>query len=413
MVGFSTRAVHGVRHGGEETEIHGALRIPVYDNVAFEYETSRDIQLAFEGKKQGYSYSRTSNPTVDDFEQRIRLLADAHSVVALSSGMAAIANIILTLGEAGSNIVTSRYLFGNTFSLFDTTLKAWGLETRYVDMTDVDAAARAIDGKTMAIFLEVISNPQLEVADIKDISQMADAHDIPVILDGTLTTPYIFKAKDYGVHIEVISNTKYISGGATAVGGLVIDYGTFNWQHCSKLSADAGKYGPFTFIRKLRREVFRNLGACLSPHTAYLHALGLETLGLRIDRSCANTLEIARLLEKHPHVISVNYPGLESSPYHEIARVEFGNKYGGILTFQLKDQEQCFTFMDRLKLIRRATNINDNKTLILHPSSTIFSEYSQTEKREMNVSDTLVRLSVGIEDVVDIMDDLEQGFEGL
>ncbi|MEE8400177.1 MAG: PLP-dependent transferase, partial [Desulfobacterales bacterium] len=413
MKGFSTKAVHGIRHGGEETEIHGALRIPVYDNVAFEYETSRDIQLAFEGKKQGYSYSRTTNPTVDDFEQRIRLLADAHSVVALSSGMAAIANVVLTLGEAGSNIVTSRCLFGNTLSLFDTTLKAWGLETRYVDMTDADAVAQAIDKKTMAIFLEVISNPQLEVADIGNISQMAGSHNVPVILDGTLTTPYIFASKDHGVHIEVISNTKYISGGATAVGGLVIDYGTFNWKHCPKLSVDADQYGPFTFIRKLRREVFRNLGACLSPHSAYLHALGLETLELRIDRSCANALEIAQFLEGHPGVVSTNYPGLTSSPYHGIAQAEFGDKYGGILTFQLKDREQCFTFMDRMTLIRRATNINDNKTLILHPSSTIFSEYSDAEKKEMNVSDTLLRLSVGIEDVVDIIDDLKQGFEGL
>ena len=410
MAGFTTTAIHGI---DRERERHGALRMPVYDGVAFEYETSRDIQLAFEGKKAAHSYTRITNPTVDDFEQRVRLLTGAHNVIALSSGMAAISNIILALGEAGSNIVTSRYLFGNTVSLFNRTLGAWGLETRFVDMIDAPAIEAAVDEKTVAIFLEIITNPQLEIADIKKVSALARKHEIPLILDGTLTTPYIFRARDYGVDIEIISTSKYISGGATSVGGLIIDYGTFDWKSCPKLKPDAEKYGPFTLLRKLRREVYRNIGACLSPHNAYLQTLGLETLSLRIDKSCANALVIARFLESHPKIGSVNYPGLTSSKHHQTARRQFGVRFGSLLTFELADREQCFKFMDRLRIVRRATNLNDNKTLIIHPASTIFCEYSDEEKADMNVGDSMVRLSVGIEDVEDIIDDLKQGFEGI
>ncbi len=408
MAGFTTIAIHGV---DREMERHGALRMPVYDSVAFEYESARDIQLAFEGKKPFHSYSRITNPTVDDFEQRVRLLTGARSVVALSSGMAAIANTILTLGEAGANIVTSRFLFGNTVSLFKRTLSAWGLETRYVDMTDEDAIAASIDEKTAAIFLESITNPQLEVADVKVVSKAARRFSIPLILDGTLTTPYIFNSRDHGVDIEIISSTKYISGGATSVGGLIVDYGTFDWANCPKLRSDAEKHGPFALLKRLKREVYRNLGACLSPHNAYLQALGLETMSLRIDKSCTNAMAIARFLESHRAVEAINYPGLASSGYHGIAHRQFGDRFGSLLTFDLADREACFRFMDRLKIIRRATNLNDNKTLVLHPASTIFCEYSHEEKERMSVRDSMVRLSAGIEDVEDIIEDLKQGLE--
>jgi O-acetylhomoserine (thiol)-lyase len=285
MKGFATKAVHGDMH---TKDMHGALRMPIYDSVAFEHESARDIQLSFEGKKPSHSYSRISNPSVEDFEQRIRLLFDAFGVIAVSSGMAAIANVIMTLGKAGSNIVTSRFLFGNTFSLFEKTLKAWGLEARYIDMTDLQALDKSIDENTCAIFFEVITNPQMEVVDVGKISSIAEKYNIPVILDGTLTTPYIFKSQEFGVNIEVISSTKYISGGATTIGGLIIDYGTFDWEYCQRLKEDAGKFGDFTLLLKLKREVYRNLGACLAPHNACMQTLGLETLSLRIDKSCIN-----------------------------------------------------------------------------------------------------------------------------
>ncbi|MDP2984314.1 MAG: aminotransferase class V-fold PLP-dependent enzyme [Candidatus Latescibacter sp.] len=413
MTGFSTKAIHGIRLTGDSSrkDVHGSLRMPVYDSAAFEYESSKELQLAFEGKLNTHSYSRISNPTVEDFEQRVRLLSDALGVIAVSSGMAAIANVLITLAEAGSNIVTTRFLFGNTLSLLGKTLKDWGLETRFVDMSEPESIERIIDDGTRAVFLEVITNPQLEVADVKKITEIAHSRRIPVIVDGTLTTPYIFKSKDFGVDIEIISSTKYMSGGATSVGGVIIDNGLFDWSRCGKLKEDSQKYGNFTLLAKLKREVFRNLGSCLSPHNAYLQTLGLETMSLRIDKSCANALEMARFLERHPVAKSVRYPGLESSRFHEIAVAQFGNKFGGLLTFELGNRDDCYRFMDNLRIIRRATNLNDNKTLVLHPASTIFCEFSVEQKKEMGVSDSMVRLAAGIEDSEDILEDIEQALE--
>ena len=410
MKGFATKAIHC---GAMKKDVHGALRVPIYDNAAFEFESARAIQLAFEGRSLGHSYTRISNPTVEDLEERIRLLTDARGVVAVSSGMAAIANVILVLAETGGNIISSRCLFGNTYSLFEHTLKPWGLGVNYIDLTEADNLKRAINEKTRAVFLETITNPQLQVVDIAKISKIAVDFNIPVILDGTVTTPYLFRSKDFGVAIEVISSTKYISGGGTTVGGLIIDNGIQDWSACPRLKDTAKKYGPYALIAHLRREAYRNLGSCMAPHNAYFQTLGLETLGLRIDKSCENALALARFLESRREVKSVNYPGLKNSPYHELAKNQFGNKFGGILTFTLADRKACYKLIDSLTIIRRATNINDNKTLILHPASTIFCEYSEEEKNELGVPSNMIRLAVGIEDREDIIDDLKKGLESL
>lgn len=411
MKGFATKAIHG---GSLRPDPHGTLRPALYDNVAFEFENARDIQSAFEGRKWAHSYSRISNPTVAEFEERIRLLSDALGVIAVSSGMAAITNVLLALAESGTNIVATRWVFGNTYSLFEHTFKPWGLDVTYVDMADTSALAAAINDQTRAVFLEVITNPQLQVVDVAQIAHIAHERGVPVILDGTVTTPYLFRSKDYGVDVEVLSSTKYISGGATSVGGLIVDNGRFDWKKSPKLNPAAKKYGPGALLTTLRREVYRNTGACLSPHNAFLQTLGLETLSLRIDKSCANTLDIARWLHNlHPKVVAVNYPGLESSPAHCLAKCLFPRGAGGILTFDLGSREQCFAFQDALTLVRRATNINDNKTLVLHPASTIYCEYSVEEKASMGVSDSTLRLAVGIEEVEDIIEDLERGLAAL
>lgn len=406
MTAFGTKAIHGSLL---KPEAQGALRPPVYDSVAFEFPDSHEIQLAFEGRRPAHAYSRITNPTVDEFEQRVRILADALGVIAVSSGMAAISNVIMTLAEAGANIVTTRWIFGNTYSLFEDTFKPWGLETRYVDMEDEKAIAAAIDGKTRAIFLEVITNPQLQVADIDAITSIAHERGVAVVLDGTVTTPYLFRSRDHGVDIEVISSTKYISGGATSLGGLILDNGLFDWKRNPKLQPFAKKFGPGALLAGLRREVYRNTGACQSPHNAFLQTLGLETLSLRIGKSVANTLAIAQWLEKQPKVRSVNYPGLDSSAHFKRATQLFPRGAGGILTFDLASREQCYAFQDALKLARRATNINDNKTLILHPASTIFCEFDDAQKAAMGVRDTMLRLAVGIEEVEDVIEDLERG----
>lgn len=407
--GFITKILHAKF---SKEDVHGALHMPVYDSVTFEFKSAEELELAFQGRKPAHMYSRISNPTVENFEQRIMAITGAQAVLAVSSGMAAISNVILAIAKCGDNIITSKHLFGNTYSLFEQTLREWGLETRYTDLTDIKKVSRLIDSKTRAIFLETITNPQLEVVDIKVLSALAKEKDVLIISDTTMTPPYLFSAKDFGVDVEVISSTKWISGGATSVGGLIIDHGTYNWKKNVKLSKDAVKYGPFVFINRLRREIYRNIGACMSPHAAYLQSLGLETLPLRLDAACANTNKIAGFLEKLSAVKSVNYPGLVKSPYYDIAKKQFGNKPGGVLTFDLSSKQECFAFINRLKLIRRATNLQDNRTLILHPGSTIFCEYDDKLKKEMGVRDTLIRLSVGIEDCRDIIADIQQALEG-
>lgn len=411
MTGFSTYAIHGSRP--QQKDLHGALRTPVYDSVAFEHESAEDLSQIFSGRKPAHAYSRITNPTVEEFENRIKLLSNASAVIAVSSGMAAISNILLALAGSGTNIVASRHLFGNTLSLIERTLKPWGLEARYVSMSDPLEVQAAIDDNTRAVFLETVTNPQLEVADIKTIAGITSQKGVPLIVDNTVTTPYLFRTKDFGVNIEVISSTKYISGGATSVGGLIIDNGNFDWRQAPRLEDWARKMGPMALLGSLRREVYRNIGSCLAPHHAYLQSLGLETMSLRIEKSCANAFAIARFLQKHKKIAAVNYPGLRDSRYHEVAAQQFANRFGGLLTFDLQSRDACFAFINKLKLIRRASNVNDNKTLILHPASTIFCEYPEKQLEEMNIRQTMIRLSVGIEDVNDIIQDLEGGLTTL
>ena len=410
MTGFTTRAIHNKYL---KRDSHNSLNFPIYDSVAFEFESAEDIEKAFLGQKPSHMYSRITNPTVENFEQKVKGITGSFGVVALSSGMAAIANLILTIAGKGDNIITTKYLFGNTYSLFEKTLKPWGLNVQYTDLTDVDRIESIINSRTKIIFLETITNPQLEIADIKALSKIARGNNILLVADTTITPPYLFNSREFGVDIEVLSSTKYISGGATSVGGLIIDNGTFDWLTIDKLKKDAEEYGPFTLVTRLKREVYRNLGACLSPHNAYLQSIGLETLALRADKSCDNTLAIAKYLEKQLGINSVNYPGLKSSEYNTIAKMQFPNGAGALLTFNLGSKEDCFKFMNRLKIIRRATNLNDNKTLIIHPASTIFCEYSAGLKEEMGVTETLVRLAVGIEDVEDLIEDISQALEVL
>lgn len=406
MKGFATRAIHGAPM---KRDAYGALRMPVYDSVAFEHEDALSLEQTFAGRKPAHVYTRISNPTVQDFEQRLRLLTNSLAVLALSSGMAAISNTIMALAGAGTNIVTTRSLFGNTLSLFEKTFKPWGLTVRYVSMDNLDEIDQAIDADTCAVFLESVTNPQLEVAECALISAITRQHRVPLVVDNTLMTPYLFDTKKAGIDIELLSTTKYISGGATSVGGAIIDNGTFDWQWSRKLAPYAAKAGPMAFMASLRQEVYRNVGACLAPHNAYLQSLGLETMSLRIDKSCANALRLALFLEGQPKVRAVNYPGLAGAASHRVAQKQFGNKFGGLLTFDLVSQEACYRLMDSLGIIRRATNLNDNKSLILHPWSTIYAEYSPEHRLAMGMRPTMLRLAAGIEDHDDLIEDLERG----
>jgi O-acetylhomoserine (thiol)-lyase len=404
-MGFTTRAIHAPFL---KKDPHGSLHMPIYESVSFEFETAEEIEEAFLGKRPRHMYTRISNPTVEHLEQKIKHISGAVAVVAVSSGMAAISNVFLSIARQGDNIITTKYVFGNTYSFLERTLGPWGLEVRYADLSRPDSIEALVDDRTRAVFFETITNPQLEVADIRALSAVARRHRLLLISDTTVTPLYFFKSKDYGVDIEVLSSTKYISGGATTVGGIIIDNGTYDWRHNPKLEKEAKQYGPFTLVTKLKREVFRNTGGCMAPHSAYLQTIGLETLALRADKSCENTIAIAECLARRPKVRGVNYPGLETSPYHAVAKDIFGRRCGALLTFDLSSKQECYSFLNQLKLIRRATNINDNKSLAIHPSSTIFCEYSDDLKRQMGVPDTLIRLSVGIEDLEDLQADIEQ-----
>ena len=361
---------------------HGSLNYPVYDSVSFEFDTAEDLEAAFSGQVQRHQYSRITNPTVEYFESKVQRMTGAFSVTAMSSGMAVISNLIMAISRSGNNIITSNHLFGNTISLFDKTLKPYGFSAKYADLTDSGSVTDLIDSDTVAIYFETVTNPQLEVANIRALSDIAKKHNILLIADTTVTPPSIFSAKDFGVDIEVLSSTKYISGGATAVGGVLVDYGTFDWSRFEKTKTGFEEHGKLIFKMMFKKLVYRNLGACLSPHNAYLQSLGLDTLALRTERSTSNALELAQCLEKNPQVMRVDFPGLKSSPYHALALEQFGEKPCSMLTFDLESKAACYAFMNKLSVIRRATNLQDNKTLIIHPYATIFSEYSEAEREK-------------------------------
>lgn len=406
--GFTTKILHTPF---SRKDANGALRMPVYDCAAFEFEDSEMIEKAFKGQLPMHVYTRSSNPTVEYFESVVRNITESLGVVSLSSGMAAISNTVLALAESGCNFVVSNHLFGNTHALYTKTFVPFGVEFKLADFSDLKDVESKIDDKTVALFFETITNPHLEVADVKALSSIAKKHKVVLLADTTMSPPYLFNAKEHGVDIELVSSTKFMSGGATSIGGLIIDYGTYDWSLIPKLKSFSESFGQQAFIAKLRKDVYRNLGACLSPHSASLQTLGLETLPLRADRACGNALAVAEALEKHPKVVKVNYPSLKSSAFYEISQKQFGGKAGAVVSFELESQDACYKMMDALQYCRRATNLNDNKTLIIHPSSTIYAEFNMEEQAAMGIPPTLIRLAVGIEDVQDIIDDLYKGLE--
>lgn len=372
-------------------DAYGSLSMPVYHTAAYEFDTAADMADAFTGRVIAPDYSRVMNPTVTYLEEKVKAITGAEGVTAFASGMAAISNTLMSLAAAGKNIVTSRHMFGNTFSLITQTFRRFGIEARTCDLTDLKATEALIDENTCCLFLEIITNPQMEVADLKALADIAHRHNVPLIADTTVIPFTEFSAHSLGVDIEVVSSTKYLSGGATSIGGLVIDYGTTpGFNHTMKM------------------EMLFNLGAYMTPHVAYMQSIGLETLDARYRVQSANTLELAKRLRTVKTIRSVNYVGLEDNPYHEISVKQFGPTAGAMLTIDMADGDACYKLINNLKLVRRATNLFDNRTLAIHPASTIFGNFTVEERRAMDVLDTTVRISVGLESVDDIFDDLCQ-----
>ena len=403
-MGFTTKALHAKPAHKDQ---HGAMRFPIYQCSAFEFEKSEDLEAVFKGQKMGHVYTRSSNPSIEEFELKVKAISGAFGVIATATGMAAIANALFALVKSGDNIITTQYLFGNTLSLFQTLFSDFGVEVRYVDLSDVEAIRANIDAKTRLLFCESVSNPQLIVPDFSAIKAVLKEHHVPLIVDTTATPWNIFDAKKHGVDIEIISATKYISGGGHVLGGLIVDNGTFNWKNHVTLEPFFKKFGPFAFMARLRKETFRNLGSALTAQSAYLLSLGLETLDLRVQRSCQNALAVAKHLQSKAEIISVEYPLLENSNYFANASKQFSGG-GGIVSFSFSDKETTYAFLNRLNIIKRGTNVQDNKSLAIATYHTIYAEYSDEQKAAYGLTEGMIRLSVGIEDLEDLLADIDQ-----
>ncbi len=375
----------------QSQDAYGSLAMPVYHTAAYEFDNATEMADAFCGRTDAPDYSRVTNPTVIYFENKVKALCNAAGVIAVNSGMAAISNTLLCLTATGKNIVTSRHLFGNTYALIGGTMLRFGVKPRMTDLTNLQEVEAAIDNDTACLFMEIITNPQMEVADITALAEIAHKKGIPLVADTTMIPFTQFDAHSLGVDIEVVSSTKYLSGGATSIGGLVIDYGTTP-----------------NFTSRMRKEMLMNLGAYMTPHVAYMQNLGLETLDARYRVQAGNALKVARALKSEEKIKRVNYIGLEDNPFYDISRRQFGDTSGAMLTIDLESEQACFDFINRLQVVRRATNLFDNKSLAIHPASTIFGNFTPHQRQKMDVLDTTIRLSIGLEAAEDIIEDIRR-----
>ncbi|MCH5297456.1 MAG: O-acetylhomoserine aminocarboxypropyltransferase/cysteine synthase [Ruminococcus sp.] len=388
----------------------GATVTPIYQVSAFSHESPEKLEKIFNNRAPGFAYTRISNPTVDSFEKRIASLENGIGAVACSSGMAAVTMSLLNILKAGDEIIAGSGLFGGTIDLFED-LKAFGITTHFVKRVCIDEIEPLITEKTKAIFAELIGNPALDIVDIESVSMLAHQHNIPLIIDSTTATPCLVHPIDHGADIVVHSTSKYINGGGNAISGIIIDSGNFKWDESRyEFVSEYKKYGKFAYLAKLRNGMWRNIGCCLSPMNAFLNTIGLETMGLRMERLCDNALQLAQYLDTFED-IDVNYPMLENSPYYSLAQKLLGGNGGAIITIRVGSKERAFKLMNNLKYALNATNIGDVRTLVIHPASTIYVHSSEEQKINAQVYNDTIRISVGIEDIEDLKEDFKQAID--
>ncbi|GAB7025997.1 O-acetylhomoserine aminocarboxypropyltransferase/cysteine synthase family protein [Geotalea toluenoxydans] len=409
--GFETLLIHG----GLEPGPAGATTVPIVQSSSFAHATAEDLEDIFRGRKVGQVYTRVGNPTTEGLEKRLAVLEGGQSAVATASGMAAITTAVMAIVRAGDEILSSSSLFGGTFSLFRDTLSAYGITTRFVDPTDLEAVKTGINDKTRLVFLETIGNPKMDVPDIPAVAQLAREAGIPLMVDATVTTPYLATGKDLGADIVVHSTSKFINGTGSAIGGAIIDVGRFNWQSGKfpHFEPFFKKYRGFAFTARVRKLIHKDFGACAAPMNSFLLTEGIETLALRMERHCSNALKLAQFLQGQPKVVWVNYPGLADNPYHQVAKKLYGDRFGGVLTFGLADKAAAFSFINGVRLARNLANIGDAKTLVIHPASTICADFGPEEKGLMGVGEEMVRVSTGIENINDIIEDFRLSLDQL
>jgi O-acetylhomoserine (thiol)-lyase len=431
---FATLAVHA---GQSPDPTTGARAVPIYQTTSYVFQDAAHAGRLFGLKEFGNIYTRIMNPTTDVFEKRVAALEGGAAGLATASGQAAETLALTTLASAGDEIISTTSLYGGTYNLFHYTFPRLGITVKFVDADDFDGLRALINDKTRAVYTETLGNPKLDVADIETLAAIAHEHRLPLVIDNTSASPALVRPIEWGADIVINSATKFLGGHGTTIGGVIVDAGKFDWAASGRFKyfsepdpsyhglSYTDAFGPLAFILKARVQGLRDTGAALSPFNAFLLLQGIETLPLRLERHSENALAVARHLEKHPGVESVNYPGLESSPYYKRALKYMPTGRGGLVTFGIKSApgkpgsesgpegayEAGRKLIDTLKLFSLLANIGDVKSLVIHPASTTHQQLTAEEQAETGVTPELVRLSVGIEDIRDILADLDQAIE--
>ena len=403
--GFTTAILHSDADAGIE---HGALHKPLHLSVAYGYDDARDLAAVFQGKAQGYVYGRQGNPTSGALEVKVTKMEGGVGTVCFATGMGAIGAAMLALLKEGDHVIASQFLFGNTVSLFGT-LNAHGIRVSFVDATDVANVEREVTPQTRLVFVETIANPRTQVADLARIGVLCKARGILYMVDNTMTSPALFKPRSVDAGLVINALTKYIGGHGNALGGAITDTGLFDWTKYPNIAENYKSQPPKMWgIQQMRKKGLRDWGGTLSAMDAHHVSVGSETLALRMERTCSNAQALAEFLEKHPRVGAVHYPGLESHPQHGLAKTLFPRGYGGIFSFELKEGIDCFDFLNRLGIVVSSSNLGDNRTLAIPVAHTIFWEMGIERRKAMGIAESLIRVSTGIEDCEDLVEDFRQ-----
>lgn len=415
---FSTIALHGGQKPDCETH---SRALPIYQTSAYVFEDTKYAADIYALEKEGNIYTRLGNPTTEVLEKRVAMLEGGVGALALASGAAAIACAVLTLVKSGDEIVSSSALYGGTYNFFANVLKRMGIKTVFVTSDKPEDYEKAITDKTKLIFAETVGNPQLSILDIENIAKVAHNHNIPLIVDNTVPTPYLLRPFEFGADISIHSATKFLGGHGTSLGGIIVDSGKFDWKKSGKFpeftEPDMSyhgikyveKFGSAAFIARARTQILRDTGACISPFNSFLILQGVETLPLRMKEHSKNALEVAKFLERHENVSWVNYPGLESNENYGLAKKYLPKGQSALIGFGIKGGKIAgIKFIESVKLLSHLANIGDAKSLVLHPASTTHSQLTEQERLSSGVSEDFIRLSIGLEDVEDIIADIDQ-----
>jgi O-acetylhomoserine (thiol)-lyase len=405
--GFTTTILHSDRQKPIE---HGSLHKPIHTAVAYGYRDARELADVFQGKRPGYRYGRQGNPTVSALEEKITRMEDGLATLCFSTGMAAVGALVQGLLRSGDHVISSAYLFGNTNSLWQT-VQLQGMPVSFVDATTVEAVEQALTPVTRMVFVETIANPRTQIADLEKIGALCHERGILYVVDNTITSPYLFSPKKVGASIVINALTKSIGGHGNALGGSLTDTGLFDWTAYPNIADSYKRFAPAQWgLAQLRAKALRDFGGALGPEAAHHLAVGAETMALRIERESASAMALATMLSEDERVAAVYYPGLSSHPQHAIATSLF-RAYGGLLSFELKEGVDCFDYLNRLRLAIPASNLGDTRTLVIPVAHTIYHEMGPARRAKMGISESLIRVSVGIEDTDDLLEDFRQALD--